>query len=180
MVSKFACPVALALFLLSGGAVSAAPAQPPAQAAPAPTQDESLVAVLPVAEGRKLYKAYAESPRKKDKVTYWAPTAQDVQTVETALRDLSKTETVVPAKSHWPSAVDIMTYDRQYAGATVNGKPLIVVNGFIRDLPSFFADAKNGWRTHAVFVADGGYAFFHAFYDVKQHQFTRFSFNGFA
>ncbi len=152
--------------------MSAAPAQPPAQAAPAPTQDKSLVAVLPVAEGRNLYKAYAESPRKKDKVTYWAPTAQDVQTVETALRDLSKTETVVPAKSHWPSAVDIMTYDRQYAGVTVNGGPLIYVNAFRENFP--------GWRTEVVFVFDGGYAFFHAIYDVKQHQFTRFSFNGFA
>ncbi|MBI3125908.1 MAG: hypothetical protein HYZ10_16040 [Ignavibacteriales bacterium] len=108
-----------------------------------------------------------------EKKEFWTPTKSDVEELEKYLPVwISKNELDV-AKG---ILKDLKNYKRQYLGFLENGKRFIYVNAFCK---SFYKNDKS-WRTHFVFVMDGGSCFFQIIYDCDKKSFSRFLINGIA
>lgn len=123
---------------------------PPVASTPAKALGKTTV--LPLSEGRHLYDSGAS--------TFWTPSTADLKKLEANL------------------PLSIADYYRQYIGIVRDGKRLIFVNGFSTNVAHGFVGGKSDWHHHAVYVLDGGNAFFHATYDPKTRKFTAPVFNG--
>jgi hypothetical protein len=93
----------------------------------------------------------------------------------------------------------VRDYYRQYAGIILNGRKLILINGFYKshveytvawlaqprsaaELAAFPAEARNKdyWHFVPVVVLDGGEHYFDAYYDPAQRRISRFEFHGYG
>jgi hypothetical protein len=63
-------------------------------------------------------------------------------------------------------------YYRQYAAAWIDGKPVILVNGFsYRYFESLNPESREGWRRHFVTASDGGDSYWCAIYSTETSGF---------
>ena len=111
----------------------------------------------------------------------WLPAEREIRDLEARLPQALNDAL---AKSGRP-AERSRDIGRQYAGLRVAGRKIIYVNGF--PLSMIQTEARNtprpsrdGWKTRAVMVCDGGPAFFGVEYDPKTRTFSNFAFNGIA
>lgn len=105
------------------------------------------------------------------KIQLWDPTLEDISEMESnfyQLECMKSTGGVIG-----DSIGDINEYKRQYAGAYIDGKKVIIINAFFDD--SLFG--KN-WKTKPVIIFDGGCSVWMSYYDVEKHKFTKPICNG--
>lgn len=102
----------------------------------------------------------------------WQPTFQQIAALEPKLSDLLTSQLTPYAKGRFTAA----NYYRQYGGLVVNGRQIIYVNGFHRDLVMTTPDAN--WLTRAVLICDGGVIAFGVEYDPATGTLSHFAFNG--
>lgn len=127
----------------------------------------------------------------------WDPSSAQIRELEAALsQELSRRLSAPPA-GPYPRA-KMGDYYRQYAGVSLKGQKLIVINGFYRshvdytaawlaqqhseaELAAFPPEARNKsyWHFVPVVVLDGGEHYFEAYYDPAQHRISRFEFHGY-
>ncbi len=101
----------------------------------------------------------------------WTPSERDIAALEPALsRYVSER-----LRTDWPNdAIGAENYLRQYGGLIVNGRRLIVINGFQQSA----AGDLDTWRSFPMVICDGGPIMFGAEYDPETREFQNFAFNG--
>ena len=98
----------------------------------------------------------------------WVPEARDVEKLEARLGEV-KLESSGSARTTIPNP---FSFYRQYVGIVVNGRRLIYINAFARDLVS------QTWKTRLVDVCDGGPAFWGVLFDPVASKFFDLQTNG--
>ncbi len=98
----------------------------------------------------------------------WTPEEADIVALESRIED---TAAGSRSPSAGPKPDSLNSYVRQYGGITEGGERKIFVSGFCH------VD-DDSWLSHAYIVMDGGNCFFQAVYNVEDHEFERFQFNG--
>ncbi len=106
----------------------------------------------------------------------WQPSKAQIQNLE-ALLPKALDEAFAKRGEH-PNRSAV--YLRQYAGFIVDGRNIIYVNAFPRDLLNTEQSSTLDWRLHATLVCDGGSAFFGVEFDPGNGTFAHFEFNGAA
>jgi hypothetical protein len=120
---------------------------------------------------------------------FWTPSAQDVETLESALKGFLEGERDEASRAghthhsevtageigkilaHWGE------YRRQYVGFVMDHSRRILVNS----LPGPFEDGydpQKSWTEHFVFVNDGGFWYWSVRYDVEEKRFFAFESHG--
>jgi hypothetical protein len=101
----------------------------------------------------------------------WTPTEDQIAALEPALSRYV-TERL---RADWPNdAISAENYLRQYGGLIINGRRVIVINGFQQSA----AGDLDTWRSFPMVICDGGPIMFGAEYDPETREFQNFAFNG--
>jgi hypothetical protein len=150
-----------------------------------PSQRGATPVTLPIVEGDG-YKGVIFPPDWLDQGTRsrnrWLPSSVDVaefermlpQALTSALLDPSLLNHSAPSKarSDLEEIIPILrSYTRQYAGAVVDGRRILVGRFF--EGPELFPD----WRQRWVSVRGGGTGFWHIQFDVEAKRFSEFNVN---
>jgi hypothetical protein len=110
----------------------------------------------------------------------WTPDRDTLRRLETGLMPALQAalDRAASPGQRAPRATD---YYRQSGGLIVARRRIIYINGFHRahlSMSGNGAEHAAEWRTHAVNVCDGGFAYFGAEYDPSTDRFESVEFNG--
>jgi hypothetical protein len=101
----------------------------------------------------------------------WTPSDGDIAALEPALSRYVGER----LRADWPNdALSTEDYLRQYGGLIVDGRRVIVINGF----QASAAGDLDTWRSFPMVICDGGPIMFGAEYDPETREFRNFAFNG--
>jgi hypothetical protein len=99
----------------------------------------------------------------------WTPSEADIAAMEPALSAYLAEQLSAAQETAGADA-----YLRQYGGLVIDGRRVIVVNGFRRDA----AGDLGTWRDFPMIICDGGPIMFGVEYDPAAGAFANFAFNG--
>lgn len=98
----------------------------------------------------------------------WTPVKSDIRELESRIEAAAASSR---SPSHGPKPESLQGYVRQYGGIIEGGERKIYVNGLCQ------VD-DDSWMSRPMIVLDGGNCYFEAIYNVEDHTFERFQFNG--
>lgn len=147
-----------------------------------PTGEKSWT-VLPVGETKTVLSQCSRvAPRPGE--PFWSPTPAQIE-------ELEKRLPVYLRKQRRSEQADQLSsrYLRQYVGITREGRKLIYLNAFPKEVVDMYCrvgaksdsgDCRNHWRVQGIFVCDGGDDFWGVEYDPASKEFSGLAFNGVA
>jgi len=122
-------------------------------------------ALLPATETAEFARRFVESGVQ---VKSWEPTVADMNDAESSLSQIS----ALSSKNPGDQINHPEQYFRQYLAVSIDGKKRLFLNAFCTSRGDGY------WRTHLVFVYDGGNCFWHATYDPSTQKFSELRVNG--
>jgi len=110
-------------------------------------------------------------PAPDDFEATWEPSTSDVQRLE---QRIDQIETLKAKECCLRNARvdDVHDYYRQYVGIVLDGRKVIYINAFKRDVEC------TGWRDSTIVYCDGGKTFWGVVFDPKTGVFSGLAFNG--
>jgi hypothetical protein len=105
---------------------------------------------------------------------FWVPTESQVRRLESLLPNYVSRN---PPRLAPDLVKHLSEYNRQYIGVLENGKKIIYVNFFIKEL---YKEKPLLWQEQAVIVCDGGEGFWGIEFNVESEKFSNLITNGVA
>ena len=149
---------------------------------PASRPEAERGTVLHPTEARRLF-PQCSRPSPPDIGGYWTPSRGDIARLEADLgayfsrvSDSGK----LPGPEGDPRLGPLAQYFRQYVGLLAGGRRIVYVNAFSPQSLTMMREMGTliDWRHRAIYVCDGGPAYFGVEYDVARRTFSHFAFNG--
>jgi hypothetical protein len=136
--------------------------------------DAAMGAILPADKGQTFAKQCSRISPGPITAT-WTPSAAAIVELEASLgAEIERQLAATSAAGSKPEA-----YYRQYAGLTIDGRPVIYVNGIDKDAVARAPEAQRDlWKTEPAVICDGGTITFGVEYDPATKTFSNFAFNG--